>query len=105
MTKVYTLWGLLALLLAGCAAAAGDTAPPVQDPSSRPEFQPETGDPPMTVEEVVPAASPTPQVLVQLENFGPAPELVNEVWLNTDQPLRLADLRGKVVLLEMWTFG
>jgi thiol-disulfide isomerase/thioredoxin len=25
--------------------------------------------------------------------------------LNVDSPLRLADLRGKVVLLEMWTFG
>ena len=29
----------------------------------------------------------------------------NEIWLNTDQPLRLAELRGKVVLLEMWTFA
>jgi hypothetical protein len=42
---------------------------------------------------------------VTLENLGPAPELTNEVWLNTDRPLRLADLRGTVVLLEMWTFG
>lgn len=40
-----------------------------------------------------------------LEDLGPAPELTNEVWLNTDQALRLADLRGQVVLLEMWTFG
>lgn len=40
-----------------------------------------------------------------LPNHGPAPELTNEVWLNTDHPLRLTDLRGKVVLLEMWTFG
>jgi len=38
-------------------------------------------------------------------DLGPAPELTNEVWLNVDGPLRLADLRGKVVLLEMWTFG
>ena len=26
------------------------------------------------------------------------------MWLNTSGPLRLADLRGKVVALEMWTF-
>ena len=40
-----------------------------------------------------------------LPDLGPAPELTNETWLNVDAPLRLADLRGKVVLLEMWTFG
>ena len=40
-----------------------------------------------------------------LPDLGPAPEFVNEVWLNTDQPLRLADLRGQVVLVDMWTFG
>jgi len=39
-----------------------------------------------------------------LKDYGPAPELNNTVWLNVDQPLHLADLRGKVVLLEMWTF-
>jgi thiol-disulfide isomerase/thioredoxin len=40
-----------------------------------------------------------------LPDLGPAPELTNETWLNVDAPLRLADLRGKVVALEMWTFG
>ncbi len=25
-------------------------------------------------------------------------------WLNTDRPLSLLDLRGKLVLLEFWTF-
>lgn len=42
---------------------------------------------------------------VNLPNLGPAPELQNDTWLNTPEPLRLANLRGKVVLLDMWTFG
>ena len=40
-----------------------------------------------------------------LPDLGPAPELTNDIWLNVDAPLRLADLRGKVVAIEMWTFG
>ena len=40
-----------------------------------------------------------------LPDLGLAPELTNDVWLNVDSPLRLADLRGKVVMVEMWTFG
>ena len=39
-----------------------------------------------------------------LRNLGPAPELTNTIWLNTPKPLHLADLHGKVILLEMWTF-
>lgn len=42
---------------------------------------------------------------VKLPDLGEAPELTNEVWLNVDHPLRLADLRGQVVLIDMWTFG
>ena len=34
----------------------------------------------------------------------PAPEISNEIWLNSE-PKRLADLRGKVVMVEFWTFG
>lgn len=26
-------------------------------------------------------------------------------WLNTPRPLSLKELRGKVVLLEFWTYG
>jgi thiol-disulfide isomerase/thioredoxin len=34
----------------------------------------------------------------------PAPAWKNTSWLNSDQPLTLAALRGKVVLLNFWTF-
>jgi DNA-binding beta-propeller fold protein YncE len=35
-----------------------------------------------------------------------APELTGgRGWLNTDQPLTLAALKGKVVLLDFWTYG
>ncbi len=40
-----------------------------------------------------------------LPDFGAAPEFSNESWLNTDVPLRLNNLRGKVVLVDMWTFA
>jgi hypothetical protein len=38
-------------------------------------------------------------------DLGAAPELVGDTWLNTAYPLRLSDLRGKVVIVDMWTFG
>ena len=44
------------------------------------------------------------RLLASLPAKGLAPELVNEVWLNSE-PLKLADLRGKVVIVEFWTFG
>lgn len=41
----------------------------------------------------------------KLPDLGIAPELMNTIWINTTNPLRLKDLRGKVVIIEMWTFG
>jgi thiol-disulfide isomerase/thioredoxin len=44
---------------------------------------------------------PTPP---PLPDRGLAPEIERPGWLNSERPLRLADLRGRVVLLEFWTF-
>ncbi len=51
-------------------------------------------------------ADPTSRPFVaDLPVLGKAPELHDGAWLNTATPLSLAGLRGKVVALEMWTFG
>ncbi len=33
-----------------------------------------------------------------------APDITNPIWLNSE-PLRPAELKGKVVMVEFWTFG
>jgi thiol-disulfide isomerase/thioredoxin len=33
-----------------------------------------------------------------------APDIASQTWLNST-PLHLADLKGKVVMVEFWTFG
>ena len=43
-------------------------------------------------------------ILDRLSQRTPAPELTNEVWINSE-PLQLADLRGQVVIVEFWTYG
>ncbi len=36
----------------------------------------------------------------------PAPELQDGLdWLNVEHPLTLRELRGKLVLLDFWTYG
>ncbi len=42
--------------------------------------------------------------IAEAEPAGPAPDFSAEVWLNSE-PLSLAELRGKVVLVEFWTFA
>ncbi len=54
---------------------------------------------------MAPTEAPSEPPEPVLEDRGPAPEIEGDIWLNSDEELRLRDLRGQVVLLEMWTFG
>ncbi len=92
------------------ARAAGDSAQvepeaPLEKPLAKVE---ETGPAPAASQDTgLTESGPTPaqaQLLAGLGSRGQAPELNNEIWLNSD-PLKLAHLHGKVVLLEFWTFG
>ena len=93
-------------LLAACSTTAGQ-----EEPNSQAEINTEVKTETDLTQPVNPTLipkqepEPEPTSQVELPNLGPAPELTNQVWLNTAQPLRLADLKGQVVLLEMWTFG
>lgn len=49
-----------------------------------------------------PKPDPTAKPLLPI--LEPAPNITNEVWLNSE-PTTLENQRGKVVLLEFWTFG
>jgi hypothetical protein len=82
---------ILTLILAGCSLIPGGQAPASTSLIVEPGITKST--------------EPTKPIQVDLPDYGSAPEFTNQVWLNTDAPLHLADLRGKVVLLDMWTFG
>jgi hypothetical protein len=108
---------LCALLLGATACMAGN------DPQRAPLINAPTQDKPARETAAAPAdpAPPEPTALPAtaapavstaatiaapvLPVIGPAPDWDNEVWINSDRPLPLAELRGKVVLLEFWTFG
>lgn len=42
---------------------------------------------------------------VELDAYDSAPELAQSIWLNTETPLQIKDLVGKVILIDFWTFG
>lgn len=115
MTRIVIIL-LVMVITAGCTIV-GDSSPEIKvEPTLNTPIVVKESTPVQKVEitkqaddqQPEPASTPVPTQAViraDLESLGPAPELVNETWLNIEGPLRLADLGGKVVLLEMWTFG
>jgi cytochrome c biogenesis protein CcdA/thiol-disulfide isomerase/thioredoxin len=70
--------------------------------------QEESGQEPIAVpmqDSTIPPLTPTPRPIVELKDLGPAPELTGiQGWINSE-PLTLEGLRGKVVIVDFWTFG
>jgi thiol-disulfide isomerase/thioredoxin len=90
----------LGLALAACGQATANQANSTTQAATAPAAATTAGD------SAVPATLPPEAAMLNpdLRDFGVAPELNNTVWLNTPAPLKLANLRGQVVLIDMWTF-
>ena len=101
-----TLWLAIGFALAACAAAASPSPHP-DDSTGAPiieSHEPATASIiPSTLTSIPPTVTSVPAA--SLPDLGPAPDFTNELWLNSDRPLNLASLQGKVVLVEFWTFG
>lgn len=100
-------WPVTALLLAGCVfpPPTPTAAPPLPVEAKRtaPVLIP-TNTPPTEQSEVLTLTPEQQELLARLPALGAAPELQNELWFNS-APLQLAALRGKVVMVEFWTYG
>ena len=52
------------------------------------------------------AAEDDMDATIKSEDRKAAPELSGaSAWINTDKPVTMAELKGKIVLLDFWTFG
>jgi len=94
--------GLLLAIMALAAAACSGT----EDAGPTTTSDPAT--PAGSLESAAPAETKDadPGEAVSYAGTTPAPEFPEGLdWLNTDTPLTLESLRGKVVLLDFWTYG
>jgi len=89
---------LTALALLAAACSGGETTP-----SESPETTVVDNAPATTVAE---APDPTTAATESFAGTRPAHEFPEGLeWINTAEPISLAELRGKVVLLDFWTYG
>jgi hypothetical protein len=119
LCKYLLVWFGLLLVLTACSTTSPNltmeraenaeekedvvmTEPTSSEPTNSPTVPP--SDSPTTQPKAEPL--PTSQLFrADFPNLGVAPEIENEIWLNTDEPVTLASQQGKVVLVEFWTFG
>jgi hypothetical protein len=106
-----TTWSPVIVAATNAAAANSPGVTPIDDPTMLAAGQKLIVPPPEVAAEqmamLAAPAGPSPEqsaLLASLPSLGQPPELYNQVWLNSD-PLKLADLHGKVVIVEFWTFG
>ena len=92
-----------------------DEAPPPAEDAAPSAAASATASPPSSADEPGSAEEPLSAAEIQLQHetalganlpdFGPAPEFERlEGWIN-DEGFELADLRGKVVLIDFWTYS
>lgn len=103
-TRAALLLGALTLSACGLASQTSDPSPSpvaVAQPSDAPTNGPASTAPPAPTSVPAPSALPAPTATPGT----PAPELLGgQEWINSE-PLTLAELRGKVVLIDFWTYG
>ena len=89
---------LFALVAAACGASTAEPVVSVGTSGSSEVTTPGASDP--STPEVT-----SPAVDAETDR-SPAPDFPRGLeWLNTDRPLALSQLRGKIVLLDFWTYG
>ena len=96
--------GALLLLASGCANASPPPAPAAQAPPPTTARVEAVSTPVAAPTQAVP--NPTPAPTPTRRPAGPlAPVIASDTWLNTNGPVAWDSLRGKVVMVEFWTFG
>ena len=106
----------LAVVAGACSGGDGDASPAATADPATASTAPATTNPPTSSQgetpvdtgpvSTDPTTTSTSAPRRSIAGTQPAPEFPTGLdWLNTDRPLSLERLRGKVVMLDFWTYG